>query len=89
MRLSTYDLIARYGYAAEADKIQKLYLSGRKDEAAAAVPAELLERSSLIGTESYVRDRLQAFAGAGVTVLNVTPVDDAQRLLARVRELMD
>jgi hypothetical protein len=39
--------------------------------------------------ESYVRDRLQAFAGAGVTVLNVTPVGDAQRLRARVKELMD
>ncbi|WP_433380488.1 LLM class F420-dependent oxidoreductase [Actinoplanes sp. CA-142083] len=83
-----HDLVARYGYEAEADKIQELYLAGRKDEAAAAVPAELLERTSLVGTASYVRDRLQAFAESGVTVLNVTPVGDSARLLAQVRELM-
>ncbi|GIE95423.1 LLM class F420-dependent oxidoreductase [Paractinoplanes rishiriensis] len=84
-----HDLVSRYGYAAEADKIQELYLSGRKAEAAAAVPADLLEQTSLIGTESYVRDRVAAFAESGATVLNVTPVgDDPLRLLSRVKELM-
>ncbi|MFC7529662.1 LLM class F420-dependent oxidoreductase [Actinoplanes sp. GCM10030250] len=46
-----HDLVARYGYQAEADKIQELYLAGRKAEAAAAVPADLLERTSLIGPD--------------------------------------
>jgi F420-dependent oxidoreductase-like protein len=84
-----HDLVSRYGYAAEADKIQELYLSGRKAEAAAAVPAELLERTSLIGPESYVRERIAAYAESGVTILNVTPIGEGPaRLLARVKELL-
>ncbi|GAA2626033.1 LLM class F420-dependent oxidoreductase [Paractinoplanes durhamensis] len=84
-----HDLVSRYGYAAEADKIQELYLSGRKAEAAAAVPAELLERTSLIGPESYVRDRIAAYRESGVTVLNVTPIgDDSISLIARVKEML-
>ena len=83
-----HDLLCRYGYAAEADRIQELYLAGRKAEAAAAVPADLLERTSLIGPESYVRDRVQAYRDAGVTVLNVTPLgDDPRRLIAAVADL--
>ena len=67
-------LTRRYGYDAEAELIQDLYLSGRKEEAAAAVPAALLEETSLIGPPGYVRERIAAFAEAGVTVLNVAPV---------------
>jgi F420-dependent oxidoreductase-like protein len=81
------ELARRYGYAAEAETIQDLYLAGRKDEAAAAVPAELLELSSLIGPEGYVRERIEAFREAGVTTLNVIPLDpDPVRLLGRVKE---
>ncbi|WNV88376.1 LLM class F420-dependent oxidoreductase [Umezawaea sp. Da 62-37] len=69
-----HDLVGRYGYEAEADEIQDLYLQGRKDEAAAAVPAELVELTSLIGSAGHVRERIAAFAEAGVTTLNVTPV---------------
>ncbi len=67
-------LFRRYGYEAEAELIQDLYLSGRKAEAAAAVPAEFLEASSLIGPEGYVKERLAAYREAGVTVLNITPL---------------
>jgi F420-dependent oxidoreductase-like protein len=67
-------LVRRYGFEAEADRIQELYLAGHKDEAAAAVPAELLEKTSLIGPRSYVAERVAAYREAGVTVLNVTPV---------------
>jgi F420-dependent oxidoreductase-like protein len=81
------DLARRYGYEAEAETIQDLYLSGRKDEAAAAVPAELLELTSLIGPAGYVRDRLAAFREAGVTVLAVQPIGpDPVRDLAQVKE---
>jgi F420-dependent oxidoreductase-like protein len=81
------DLVRRYGYEAEAATIQDLYLAGRKDEAAAAVPAELLERSSLIGPEGYVRERIEAYREAGVTTLNVIPMDpDPVRLIGRVKE---
>jgi alkanesulfonate monooxygenase SsuD/methylene tetrahydromethanopterin reductase-like flavin-dependent oxidoreductase (luciferase family) len=83
-----HDLVSRYGFAAEADRIQELYLAGHKAEAAAAVPAELIERTSLIGPHSYVRDRVQAFRDAGVTVLNVAPLGpDPQRLIAAVKEM--
>jgi len=68
------NLARRYGYEAEAQKIQDLYLDGKKDEAAAAVPADLLEKTSLIGTESHVKERLAAMKEAGVTTLNVTPI---------------
>src|SRR5699024_4427286 len=60
-------LATNYGYGAEAEKIQDLYLAGKKEEAAAAVPEELLRAISLIGPESYVRERIAAFAEAGVT----------------------
>ena len=67
-------LASRYGYEKEAAEIQDLYLSGHKKEAAAKVPADLLEAMSLCGPEGYIKERLAAFAEVGVTHLNVTPV---------------
>ncbi len=68
------DLACRYGYEREAALIQDLYLDGRKKEAAAVVPAELLRAISLIGSEGHLRDRLDSLVAAGVTTLNVTPL---------------
>jgi F420-dependent oxidoreductase-like protein len=68
------DLVRRYGFEREAEEIQDLYLAGKKDEAAAKVPDELLEATSLCGPEGYVKERLAAFAESGVTHLNVMPV---------------
>ncbi|HET6809588.1 MAG TPA: LLM class F420-dependent oxidoreductase [Acidimicrobiales bacterium] len=80
------DLARRYGYEAEAEQIQDLYLDGKKDEAAAAVPAEFLEKTSLVGPESYVKERIAALAEAGVTVLSVTPMGpDPVKLVEQVR----
>ena len=79
------DLAVRYGFVEEAATIQDLYLSGRKDEAAAAVPESLIERTNLIGSEGFVRERLAAFAEAGVTTLNVTPMGDPVRLIGALR----
>jgi len=80
------DLARRYGYEAEAEKIQDLYLAGHRDEAAAAVPDELLEKTSLIGPEGYVKERISALAEAGVTVLSVTPMGpDPVKLVEQVR----
>jgi len=67
-------LVRRYGYEDAAAEIQDLYLAGKKDEAARAVPAELLELTNLCGPEGYIKERLAAFAEAGVTMLNVTPI---------------
>jgi F420-dependent oxidoreductase-like protein len=68
------ELLSRYGYAREMAEIQDLYLSGRKQEAAALVPADLLEKLSLVGSEGFVKDRIAAFKAAGVTVLDVQPI---------------
>jgi F420-dependent oxidoreductase-like protein len=79
-------LACRYGYEKEAIEIQNLYLSGKKKEAAALVPAELLEATSLCGPESYVKERVAAMTEAGVTHLNVTPVGaDPVVLLEKLR----
>jgi len=76
------DLIASYGFEAEAALVQDLYLEGRRDEAIAAVPDELVRAISLIGPASYVAERVAAFREAGVTTLAVTPLarDSAERV---------
>jgi F420-dependent oxidoreductase-like protein len=81
-------LVCRYGWDAEAKVIQQRYLSGQKGEAESAVPDELLEKTSLIGPEGYIKDRLAAYRDAGVTVLNITPVGaDPMGTVARLKEL--
>ena len=84
------ELACRYGYEAEAAEIQDLYLAGKKDEAAAKVPAEFLELTSLVGPAGYVKERLAAYKEAGVTVLNVLPVGgDPVKLIEQVKELAE
>jgi len=68
------DLFCRYGHEAEAKEIQDLYLDGKKDEAAAKIPEEFLEQSSLFGDEGFVREQIQAYKESGVTVLSIQPV---------------
>jgi F420-dependent oxidoreductase-like protein len=80
-----YDLACRFGYPGEAKQIQDAYLSGRKDEAAALVPAELVEKTSLIGPHGYVKERLAAYREAGVTTLNVTSLSPTHD--RRVRDI--
>ena len=70
------DVVREYGYEEEAEKIQDLYLDGKKKEAEALVPLELLEMCNLVGPESYVKERIAAFADAGVTHLNVVPASE-------------
>ncbi|MEE4301571.1 MAG: LLM class F420-dependent oxidoreductase [Pseudomonadales bacterium] len=83
----------RYGYEEEADRIQALYLEGRKDEAQAAIPADYLAKASLIGPEGFVRDRLHALRDAGVTGLNISLVGETRaervRQCERLRELVE
>jgi F420-dependent oxidoreductase-like protein len=68
------DLAVRYGYVDEAATVQELYLSGDKAGAAAAVPEDLLTATSLIGTESHVRERLDALKASGATTIVVMPL---------------
>jgi alkanesulfonate monooxygenase SsuD/methylene tetrahydromethanopterin reductase-like flavin-dependent oxidoreductase (luciferase family) len=66
-------LVQRYGFEAEARQIQELYLSGQKQEAAAAIPAALIDMVSLCGPPDRVRERLERFREAGVGTLLVAP----------------
>ncbi|MGH1565264.1 LLM class F420-dependent oxidoreductase [Mumia sp. DW29H23] len=85
-----YNRVVRgYGWEAEAEKVQDLYLEGHVAEATAALPAPLLEGTSLIGDEAYLRDRLQAYQDDGVTVVQVTPVGaDPMNDLRRFAEIV-
>ncbi len=84
-------LACRYGFEDEAKVIQDLYLSGKKDEAAKAVPAALVQGTNLIGPASYVKERIAAYAETGATTLMVTPFGndhhDRVRLIEQVKEL--
>ena len=86
-----YELAVRFGFETAANACQDAYLDGRKDEAAALVPAELLAGTSLIGPAGYVAERIAAMAESGVTTLNVTPLapthTDRVHLIERIREL--
>lgn len=59
------DNAVRMGYAAEAAKIQDLYLAGKKAEAAAAVPDRLVDAVALVGPPARIRERLQVWKAAG------------------------
>jgi F420-dependent oxidoreductase-like protein len=86
-----YNLVVqRYGFEKEAAEVQDLYLAGRREEAAARMPDELLEGTSLIGDEAYIRDRLDAFRDQGVTVLQVEPIgEDPIADLRELRAILD
>ena len=76
-------LAQRYGYEAEAAEIQDLYLDGRKREAAAAVPDELVDEVSLVGPPDRISERMQSWREAGVSTLIATTLQiDALRALA-------
>ncbi len=81
------DLACQYGYEKEAKEIQDLYLDGKKKDAEALVPLEWLEAGNLVGPESYVKERIEAFREAGITNLSVTPAsDDPAATIAQVKE---
>jgi F420-dependent oxidoreductase-like protein len=84
------NLAVRYGYGKEAAAIQDAYLDGRKSEAEALIPQELLEHVSLIGPRSFVAERVAAMKESGVTTLNVGPLGrtHAERV-ALIEEIKD
>jgi F420-dependent oxidoreductase-like protein len=67
-------LAVRYGFEDAAKRVQDLYLDGKRDEAAAAVPDELVDTVTLCGPANRVRERLAVYREAGVGTLGVTPV---------------
>jgi F420-dependent oxidoreductase-like protein len=67
-------LVQRYGFEDAAHEVQDLYLDGKKDEAGAAIPDELIDLVSLCGPRDAVRERISAFRDAGVGTLMITPM---------------
>ncbi|RHW25674.1 LLM class F420-dependent oxidoreductase [Nocardioides immobilis] len=86
-------LACRYGYATEAKEIQDLYLAGSRQDAAAAVPDDLVDAVTLIGDEESVRRQLVEFDAAGVRTLLVDPlaatVEERLDQMARLAKLVE
>ncbi len=84
------DAFGRAGYADAAAEVQRLWLEGKREEAAARVPDELALKANLLGTEAMVRERLRVYRDAGVTTLRVEPAaDQLDARVATLGRLMD
>jgi F420-dependent oxidoreductase-like protein len=85
------NLVCRYGFETQAKQIQDLYLEGKREEAMAAIPEELIDKVSLCGPKEHVRERLAVYREAGVGTLGITPIaftkDDRLQQLRLVAEL--
>jgi F420-dependent oxidoreductase-like protein len=77
------DLARRLGWGKEADRVQELFLAGRRQEAFAAVPDEMADETALIGPPARIRERLEVWKKSPVTTLMVTARDkETLRLFA-------
>lgn len=74
-----HDLVSRYGYEEAADEIQRLFLSGQKREAAAAVPDDLVDDVALCGPAARIADRMKLWNEVGVGTL-ICAVNSSQAL---------
>jgi F420-dependent oxidoreductase-like protein len=74
-------LVSSYGFERSAEQVQELYLAGRKSEAMLALPDDLIDAVSIAGSPQRAKERLRAFADAGVDTLLVSPMvfDSAER----------
>jgi F420-dependent oxidoreductase-like protein len=82
------DLMVRQGFPEAAARIQELYLAGRKEEAAAAVPDELIDLRALVGPPQRIRQRYRAWEDSGATGLLIrTNQEEAIELMAQVADL--
>jgi F420-dependent oxidoreductase-like protein len=67
-------LVQRYGFEHAARRVQDLYLDGKREEAMAALPDELIDAVALVGPRDHVRERLAVYRDAGVGTLGVSPL---------------
>jgi F420-dependent oxidoreductase-like protein len=81
------DIMSSYGWEGEAKTIQDLYLDGKKEEAAAAIPRTYLEGGALVGSEGYVKDKLVAYKEARVTHLQMGLSGSLEAKIATVAKL--
>jgi F420-dependent oxidoreductase-like protein len=85
------DLAHRFGFGEVADEVQRLFLDGKREEAYAAIPDEIVDVVALIGTEDEVAERLEGFRKAGIDRLIVSPfhsgTDGARHTIDRLAAL--
>lgn len=82
------DMMIRRGFGDAADRIQELYLAGRKEEATDAVPDEWVDQKSLVGPPARIKERYRAWADSGATSLTVrTKQDEAVEVMAQAARL--
>jgi F420-dependent oxidoreductase-like protein len=85
------DAYSRQGWADVADEVRKLWVDGRREDASAAVPDEMVLATTLIGTEDMVRQRMRVWRDAGVNTLRLYPdgetLDERLETLARAMEI--
>jgi F420-dependent oxidoreductase-like protein len=82
--------VTRYGFGDAAREVQDLYLDGKKEEAGAALPDELIDMLTLAGPADHVRERVAAYRDAGVATLAVTPMAFTfEDRLAQLRQLAE
>ena len=77
-------LVCRYGYEAEAARIQELFLGGKHAEAAAAVPDALVDEVALCGPVAHIREQLAEWKSSGVTTIMVSGDTTAVRTMAEL-----
>jgi len=83
------DAFKRAGYADAATEVQRLWLDGKREEAAARVPDDLARKANLLGTDAMVGERLRVYRDAGVTTLRVDPAGTTlEARLATLERLM-
>ena len=83
-------LVRRYGFEDAAQEVQDLYLAGKKDEAAAALPPELIDTTTLAGPRDHVAKRIAVYRDAGVGTLSVSPMAfDFEGRRAQLRTLAE
>jgi F420-dependent oxidoreductase-like protein len=79
------DAMVRRGYGEVAERIQALFLAGRREEAVAAVPDEYIDEGALLGPRARIRERFRAWQDSGATGLTLhTAQDEALELLAEL-----
>jgi F420-dependent oxidoreductase-like protein len=76
---------SRQGWAEVAAEVQRLWVAGKRQEAAAVIPDAMVLQTTMIGTEAMVRDRMRVWRDAGITTLRVYPA--GQTLDARLTTL--
>ena len=89
------DAYSRQGYAEPASEARRLWVEGRRDDAAAVIPDEMVLATTLIGTEEMIRNRLAVWRSAGIDTVRLYPagetlgdrLDTLGRALDLVREL--